>query len=128
IPIVVLPGANAALCALVGSGLPTKQFLFYGFLPRKKKEKKEELERLMANKATLLFYEYPYRVKDTIKVIEGVFGGETRIALVRELTKRFEEYIRGTVEEVLAWIEEHELKGECCIVLENNNDQQNNGD
>ncbi|TXL63428.1 16S rRNA (cytidine(1402)-2'-O)-methyltransferase [Cerasibacillus terrae] len=128
IPIVVLPGANAALCALVGSGLPTKQFLFYGFLPRKKKEKKEELERLMANKATLLFYESPYRVKDTIKVIEGVFGGETRIALVRELTKRFEEYIRGTVEEVLAWIEEHELKGECCIVLENNNDQQNNGD
>src|SRR5690606_6591437 len=86
--VIVLPGANAALCALVGSGLPNKEFLFYGFLPRKQKEKEEELERLGRYKATLIFYESPYRVKETLKTLHKVLGNR-QIAIARELTKRF---------------------------------------
>ncbi|WP_042147555.1 16S rRNA (cytidine(1402)-2'-O)-methyltransferase [Paucisalibacillus sp. EB02] len=117
--VIVLPGANAALCALVGSGLPNKEFLFYGFLPRKQKEKEEELERLGRYKATLLFYESPYRVKDTLKAIQKQLGNRN-IAIARELTKRFEEYVRGTTGELIEWVSQHEPRGEFCIVVEGN--------
>lgn len=117
ITVTVLPGANAAVCALVGSGLPTEEFLFYGFLPRKKQQMSEQLERLATYQATLIFYESPYRVKQTIVAMEKILGNR-RIALVRELTKMFEEYVRGTTEEVLLWLDKHEVKGECCIVVE----------
>ncbi|MEI3597893.1 MULTISPECIES: 16S rRNA (cytidine(1402)-2'-O)-methyltransferase [unclassified Oceanobacillus] len=117
IKVIVLPGANAALSALVGSGLSTEEFYFYGFLPRKKKEMVEVLERLRSISATLLFYESPFRVKQTVNVLHETLGNR-EIALARELTKRFEEYIRGTMEEVLAWTETNELKGEFVIVVE----------
>lgn len=117
IPVVVLPGANAALCALVGSGLATNEFLFYGFLPRKKKDRLGELERLRPSRSTLLFYESPHRLKETVSAIYDQLG-ERRITLARELTKRFEEYIRGSVKEVMNWIEQTELRGEFCIVVE----------
>ncbi|WP_077329919.1 16S rRNA (cytidine(1402)-2'-O)-methyltransferase [Virgibacillus siamensis] len=115
--VVVLPGANAALCALVGSGLPADEFLFYGFLPRKKKDKTAELERLKQGKATMLFYESPYRLKDTIKDILEQFGNRRAVA-ARELTKKFEEYARGTLEDLLNWSRDRELKGEFCLVVE----------
>ncbi|SEQ99280.1 16S rRNA (cytidine1402-2'-O)-methyltransferase [Virgibacillus subterraneus] len=115
--VIVLPGANAALCALVGSGLPSAEFHFYGFLPRKKKDKATELERLNSLQATLLFYESPYRLKDTLKVMHEQLGNR-QIVVARELTKKFEEYARGTVEELLLWAEEKELKGEFCLVVE----------
>lgn len=121
--VIVLPGANAALCALVGSGLPNKEFLFYGFLPRKQKEKEEELERLGRYKATLLFYESPYRVKDTLKAIQKQLGNRN-IAIARELTKRFEEYVRGTTEELIEWASQHDPRGEFCIVVEGNSIEQ----
>lgn len=117
IKVIVLPGANAALSALVGSGLSTEEFYFYGFLPRKKKEMVEVLERLRSISATLLFYESPFRVKQTVNVLHETLGNR-EIVLARELTKRFEEYIRGTMEEVLAWTETNELKGEFVIVVE----------
>ncbi|WP_156855285.1 16S rRNA (cytidine(1402)-2'-O)-methyltransferase [Oceanobacillus sp. AG] len=117
IKVIVLPGANAALSALVGSGLSTEEFYFYGFLPRKKKEMVEVLERLRSIPATLLFYESPFRVKQTLNVLHETLGNR-EIALARELTKRFEEYIRGTMEEVLTWTETNELKGEFVIVVE----------
>lgn len=117
IKVIVLPGANAALSALVGSGLSTEEFYFYGFLPRKKKEMVEVLERLRSISATLLFYESPFRVKQTVNVLHETLGNR-EIALARELTKRFEEYIRGTIEQVLAWTETNELKGEFVIVVE----------
>lgn len=117
IKVIVLPGANAALSALVGSGLSTEEFYFYGFLPRKKKEMVEVLERLRSIPATLLFYESPFRVKQTVNVLHETLGNR-EIALARELTKRFEEYIRGTIEQVLAWTETNELKGEFVIVVE----------
>lgn len=117
VPVVVLPGANAALSALVGSGLPSTEFMFYGFLPRKKKEKCAELKRLSSIQATLLFYESPFRVKETLKVINEQLG-HRQIAVARELTKWFEEYVRGSVEEVMAWADSVELRGEFCLVVE----------
>lgn len=126
-PVVVLPGANAALCALVGSGLPTKEFMFYGFLPRKKKDKIAELERLKQFTVTLIFYESPYRLKDTIKAIFEQYG-DRKLVIARELTKRFEEYVRGTASELLTWAEESELRGEFCLVLEGNREPATNDD
>lgn len=117
--VVVLPGANAALCALVGSGLSAKEFYFYGFLPRKKKEKASELDRMKVMQATLLFYESPYRVKDTLKVIREQLGNR-QAAIARELTKRFEEYVRGTIEELIIWADKNQLRGEFCIVVDGN--------
>lgn len=115
--VVVLPGASAALCALVGSGLQTTEFLFYGFLPRKKKDKEAELQRLKNLQATLLFYESPHRVKATLMALHDQLG-DRQVVIGRELTKRFEEYIRGTASELLHWVETNELKGEFCIVVE----------
>lgn len=117
IPVVVLPGANAALCGLVGSGLPTDQFYFYGFLPKKNKERKKAWQILKAQQATLILYESPYRLKDTLMDIKENLGNR-RIALARELTKKFEEYVRGTVEELIEWTESGMLKGEFCIIIE----------
>ncbi len=118
--VIVLPGANAALCALVGSGLPSGAFYFYGFLPRKKKELHEALETLQFMKATMLFYESPHRIKDTVKAMKEVFGDSRNIVLARELTKRFEEYVKGTAKEVSDYLEERheEIRGEFCIVVE----------
>ncbi|MCT2534329.1 16S rRNA (cytidine(1402)-2'-O)-methyltransferase [Aquibacillus koreensis] len=120
ITVVVLPGANAALCALVGSGLPTTEFYFYGFLPRKKKEKIEALDKLRPMQATILFYESPHRLVETLQALYEQFGDRS-ISVARELSKRFEEYIRGSLEEVLAWANETNLKGEFCLVVEGNN-------
>ncbi|WP_249872227.1 16S rRNA (cytidine(1402)-2'-O)-methyltransferase [Oceanobacillus saliphilus] len=119
--VVVLPGANAALCGLVGSGLPTGEFYFYGFLPRKKKDKAEELNRLKRLHASLLFYESPYRIKDTLKAIQEQLGSR-RVVIARELTKRFEEYVRGTIEELILWAEENEMRGEFVIIVEGQNE------
>ncbi|WP_042220802.1 16S rRNA (cytidine(1402)-2'-O)-methyltransferase [Oceanobacillus manasiensis] len=117
LPVVVLPGANAALCALVGSGLSATSFHFYGFLPRKKKDKETELERLKGLGDTLLFYESPHRLKETLKAMNDQLG-QRQAVIARELTKRFEEYSRGTIEELLTYVTETQLKGECCIVVE----------
>lgn len=120
ISVVVLPGANAALCALVGSGLDTKEFTFYGFLPRKKKERKTELARLACLQSTLLFYESPHRLKETLSaLLDGV--GNRNITLARELTKKFEEYIRGSIEEVIEWVKENQIRGEFVLVVEGKN-------
>lgn len=115
--VVVLPGANAALCALVGSGLSSKEFLFYGFLPRKRKDKEAELIRLKSLPATTIFYESPHRLKDTLKLLYDQLG-DRNLVIARELTKRFEEYVRGTISELLSWAKNNELKGEFCLVLE----------
>jgi 16S rRNA (cytidine1402-2'-O)-methyltransferase len=117
IKVIALPGANAALSALVASGLSTSQFYFYGFLPRKKKDKKEALGQLDGISATLLFYESPFRVKDTLQAIHEVLGNR-QITIARELTKRFEEFIRGSVEEAIEWAEKQELRGEFVLVVE----------
>ncbi|MFG6150787.1 16S rRNA (cytidine(1402)-2'-O)-methyltransferase [Halobacillus sp. B23F22_1] len=117
VPVVVLPGANAALPALVGSGLSTDQFLFCGFLPRKKKERLAVLESLQNHEATLIFYESPHRLKEMLQHVHQQLGNR-RGALVRELTKKYEEYIRGTLEELVQWSVKEEIRGEFCVIVE----------
>ncbi|WP_068675859.1 16S rRNA (cytidine(1402)-2'-O)-methyltransferase [Oceanobacillus sp. Castelsardo] len=121
--VVVLPGANAALCALVGSGLSTNAFYFYGFLPRKKKDKEAELERLKYIQASLLFYESPHRIKETLLAMNKVLGNR-QIVIARELTKRFEEFIRGSVEELMEWTDQNEQKGEFCLVVSGSDSEE----
>ncbi|BBW98083.1 16S rRNA (cytidine(1402)-2'-O)-methyltransferase [Geobacillus icigianus] len=115
--VVPLPGPNAALTALVASGLPTDRFLFVGFLGRAKKEKREQLQSLQAVTETLIFYEAPHRLKETLALMYEVFG-ERRIAIGRELTKRFEEFIRGDLSEAVAWVETADIRGEFCLIVE----------
>ncbi|WP_096203266.1 16S rRNA (cytidine(1402)-2'-O)-methyltransferase [Bacillus sp. FJAT-45350] len=117
IKVIPLPGANAALTALVASGLPTDHFYFFGFLHRQKKEKNKELEKLKMLDVPIIFYEAPHRLKDTLQRISEVLGNR-QISVCRELTKRHEEFIRGTVEDVLQWCEDGMLKGEFCLIVE----------
>lgn len=117
IPVIVLPGANAAIPALVGSGLPTDSFYYYGFLPRKKKDRLAELELLQNQKSTIIFYESPHRLKDMLAHVHEQFGNR-RAVLARELTKRYEEYVRGTLKELWEWANRSEIRGEFCVVVE----------
>lgn len=123
IAVVPLPGANAALTALIASGLSCQPFYFYGFLSRSKKEKREELEILKKQKATLVFYESPHRMKETLAIMREILGNRN-IALCRELTKRFEEFIRGSLEEILEWSNQDEIRGEFCLIVEGADEQQ----
>jgi len=120
ITVISIPGANAALTALTASGIVPHPFYFYGFLKRKRKEKKEELQQLVHVKDTIIFYEAPHRMDETIKAIYEVLG-DRNIVLARELTKKYEEYIRGKTSDILQWIEDHEVRGEFCIVVEGSN-------
>ncbi|ANU09331.1 hypothetical protein A1A1_13932 [Planococcus antarcticus DSM 14505] len=119
-PVVPIPGANAALSALIASGISPQPFLFYGFLSRNKKDRQTELELLSQKEETLIFYEAPHRLKESLKSIQKAVGDERKITLAREVTKKFEEFLRGTVAEVAAWTEENEIRGEFCLVLEGN--------
>lgn len=117
IAVIPLPGANAALSALIMSGLPTDRFLFTGFPPRERKTLMKWLGEIRTQKETLIFYESPHRICKTLDaILEGL--GDRRIALIRELTKRHEEAVRGLVSECLEWFKEHPPLGEFCIVIE----------
>ncbi|WP_410512946.1 16S rRNA (cytidine(1402)-2'-O)-methyltransferase [Paenibacillus sp. BR2-3] len=117
IPVIPIPGANAALSALISSGLPTTTFTFAGFLPRERKDIRTVLSSLRSAQGTLLFYESPHRILKTLAHLQEAFGNR-RIVLARELTKRYEEFVRGTIEECNAWLLEHPPIGEYVIVLE----------
>ncbi|WP_432362895.1 16S rRNA (cytidine(1402)-2'-O)-methyltransferase [Sporosarcina sp. UB5] len=120
--VVPIPGANAAISALVASGLQTQPFSFFGFLSRQKKERTEQLRKLQQKEETLLLYEAPHRLKETVKALSESFGGSRQVVLARELTKRYEEFLRGTLEEAVSWVESNEIRGEFCIVVEGNDD------
>jgi 16S rRNA (cytidine1402-2'-O)-methyltransferase len=120
IPVVPIPGANAAINALIGSGLDSKQFMFIGFLPRDKKSAQRLLDKLKLHEQTLIFYESPHRISKTLERINQAWGNRNTV-LVRELTKKYEEWTRGTVESCLEWIQEHGAKGELCMVIEGAN-------
>jgi len=115
IPVVAIPGASAVLPALVVSGLPFHRFVFEGFLPVKK-GRATRLERLRTEERTIVLYESPHRIVRTVGDVKTVFG-ERRIAVARELTKRFEEVVRGTASEVLTHLENKRPKGEYVIVI-----------
>lgn len=117
--VVPIPGANAALTALIASGISPQPFYFFGFLNRNKKDRREQLDKLAKREETLIFYEAPHRLKETLKDLQLVLGNR-KITLARELTKKFEEFLRGTIEEALEWVQNNEIRGEFCIVLEGN--------
>ncbi|MBA2941017.1 16S rRNA (cytidine(1402)-2'-O)-methyltransferase [Paenibacillus sp. CGMCC 1.16610] len=117
-PVVPVPGANAALSALIASGLPTERFTFVGFLPREKKDQTKVLEGLQHVQDTLLFYESPHRVDKTLARMAEVWGPERRVCLARELTKRYEEFLRGTIAECLEHLAQHPPQGEYCVIAE----------
>lgn len=114
-PIIPVSGANAMLNALVASGLPTQPFLFYGFLKPQEREQTRELEQLKDYPMTLIFYEAPHRLTQTLYQLRNVLG-ERRICLARELTKYHEEFIRGTISEVIEVSDT--CKGEIVLVVE----------
>lgn len=118
-PVVPVPGPNAALSALIASGLTPQPFFFYGFLNRGKKERRQQLEQLKKRQETMLFYEAPHRLKETLKDMELILGNR-RIVLARELTKKFEEFLRGSLNEAVEWSQNEEIRGEFCIILEGN--------
>lgn len=117
----VLPGPNAALTALVLSGLDTDHFLFYGFTANKSSARKKEFEGLKDLKFTLIFYEAPHRIKDFLKDVYEVFG-ERKISISREITKVFEETIRSTTSEILE--KDITEKGEFVICLEGKTEEE----
>jgi 16S rRNA (cytidine1402-2'-O)-methyltransferase len=116
IPITVIPGPSAHSMALVASGLPTDRFMFIGFLPRKKSERLSTLEDLIHIKASLIFYEAPHRLCDTLTDLHSVFGNRT-IAMCRELTKIYEEIWRGDLDDAIDYVRNHKPKGEYTLVL-----------
>ena len=116
IDVVTLPGATALIPAVVQSGFPCDRFCFEGFLPQKKGRMKR-LQELAVEPRTLVLYESPYRVVKCLEQLAEVFG----VAVVREITKKFEETVRGTVAECIAHFKEHEPKGEFVIVIEGYN-------
>lgn len=126
VAVVPLPGANAALTSLIASGLSSQPFYFYGFLGRNKKEKRAELEDLKKQTATMIFYESPHRLKETLAVMLEMLG-DRKIALCRELTKKFEEFIRGTIQEAIDWTNQDEVRGEFCLIVEGATDVQEEG-
>ena len=117
--VVPVPGANAALTALIASGISPQPFYFFGFLNRNKKERREQLGKLLKREETLVFYEAPHRMKETLKDLHLVLGNR-KITLARELAKKFEEFLRGTIEEAIEWASKTEIRGEFVIVLEGN--------
>jgi 16S rRNA (cytidine1402-2'-O)-methyltransferase len=123
IPVIPIPGANAALSALVASGLPAREFTFLGFLPEKAGARRTYLEDLAAvpreTAQTLIFYEAPHRIVETLSDMEEVWGAPLQVAVARELTKIHEEFLRGTVAEVRATLAARGvIRGEITLLVE----------
>ncbi|AOZ92832.1 16S rRNA (cytidine(1402)-2'-O)-methyltransferase [Paenibacillus crassostreae] len=117
IPVIPIPGPNAALSALIVSGLSTERFTFIGFLPRDRKDVQSVLSSVQYAQGTLLMYESPHRIIKTLGFLLE-FLGNRRIVLARELTKRYEEMVRGSIEDCLEWMGDHPPIGEYVLVLE----------
>ena len=117
ITIECLPGATAFVPALVVSGLPNNEFTFIGFLPVKK-GRKSKLDSLVEEKKTMVFYESPHKIGRTLKDLAEAFGNERKASLSREISKKFEETLRGTLSELAEITEKRNLKGEMVLVVE----------
>lgn len=118
LPYDVLPGANAALVALVASGLPIDRFLFAGFLPPKTVARRQEIEKLNRSEMTWCVYEAPHRLLDTLQDLAAVCGATHSVFVGRELTKLHQEYIGGPAEQIIANIEARDkVRGECVVVV-----------
>lgn len=118
--VVGLPGANALIPALIMSGISPKPFMFYGFLNSKSSKRKKELEELKNIKSTLIFYEAPHRINETLKDMAEILGNNRKLTISREITKLYEEVYRGTIWEIIE--KNIEFKGELVVVVEGNNE------
>lgn len=116
IPVIPVPGPNAAISALIASGLPVQPFLFIGFLSRKHTKRKEQLRQYGGVSASLICYESPYRILSMLRDVQSELG-ERGVAIVRELTKKHEEWLRGTVSECCEWIEQKGVRGEYTVII-----------
>jgi 16S rRNA (cytidine1402-2'-O)-methyltransferase len=118
VPVETLPGATAFVPALVNSGLPAERFVFEGFLPVKK-GRKTRLESLQDEVRTMIFYESPHKLLKTLRDFEQYFGSDRKISISREISKLYEETIRGNISEVIQTFEDKPaIKGEFVIVLQ----------
>lgn len=123
IPVVAVPGPSAGITGLIASGLAPQPHIFYGFLPRKEGQQKAFFQEKRDYPETQIFYESPHRVRATLQNMLAVYGDRS-VVLVRELTKIYEEYTRGTIEELVAYLEENPLKGECLLIVEGASEQE----
>lgn len=114
---VPVPGASASLSALIISGLSTRSFCFEGFLPSNKKERKEKLQQLAQETRTIILYESPHRIKDTLSELLKYLG-DRRASVSRELTKKFEETLRGSISEINQILQQREIMGEFVIIIQ----------
>ena len=118
IPVIPIPGCSAAIAGLSVSGLPTDAFYFSGFLPKKSRKLQLSIESLKDQKATLIFYESPRRIKILIKTLIHILG-DRRACLTREITKIHEEYLRGSLSQILGILDKKEtVKGECSLFVQ----------
>lgn len=123
VPVIPIPGANAAISALAASGLPAGEFHFFGFLPEKAGARRTRLEKLSAQPReepqTLIFYEAPHRILDTLADLEAAWGAKVRVVIARELTKLHEEFLRGTPAELRRELASRErVRGEITLLIE----------
>ncbi|MDY3528527.1 16S rRNA (cytidine(1402)-2'-O)-methyltransferase [Riemerella anatipestifer] len=118
IEMICLPGATAFVPALVVSGLPNNEFVFAGFLPPKK-GRQTKLKQLAEEKRTVVLYESPHKINTTLEQIKTFFGEHTRVSLSREISKKFEETKRGSIDELIAFSQSKTLKGEIVLVINN---------
>ena len=115
IEVIPIPGACAAINALIASGLDTKEFTFFGFLPLNKKLRKEKLEEIKNESKTSIIYEAPHKIKDSLKYLKTVIGNR-KVVLAREITKIHEEFIRGNIDDVIDKCDD--LKGEMILLID----------
>jgi 16S rRNA (cytidine1402-2'-O)-methyltransferase len=118
IVVVPIPGPSAVITAIVASGLPCARFVFEGFLPRTRSSRVAKLKLLAVEERTVVLYEAPQRTGETLSEISTIFGGIRQACVARELTKKFEEFRRGTVDELATLYSETAPRGECTIVIE----------
>ena len=117
IPIVPIPGPCSIIAALVASGLPTDSFVFEGFLPQKGEKRKQKLQTLLDEGRTIVLFESPFRIHKLVDEIT-LLDSDRKIVLARELTKVYEEFIRGTSQEVSDFLNNRKLKGECVVIID----------
>lgn len=117
LPVTCAPGPSAVLDALALSGLPTDRFCYEGFLPRKSGDRQQHLRSLLSERRTIVFYEAPHRIAESMEDLLAVFGADRKMALCRELTKDFEEIRRGTISQICKSVENDPPRGEIVLVI-----------
>ncbi len=116
IKIIPIPGPTASITALTSSGFPTDSFVFYGFIPKKEKAKRDFFNKIKNSNKTTIIYESPYRLIKTLKIMEEIMPNK-KICIARELTKKFEEFIRGTTKEIYKKLKDKTIKGEITVII-----------